>query len=390
MNKKRALFIRILIILLVLILSVLVILPGYIDKKVNGISGPGEIKISDRANTIFNKAIIIDLHSDLLLWNRPLLEKSSYGHTDIPRLTEGNVAVQVFSSVTRVPFGLNYDTNTIDNGDLITFLAVMQFQPFSTWFNPMNRTLYHAEKLKKAERDSHGIFRILYSGKDFVEYINSRMTGKINGTAGILSIEGLHALNGDLKNIEVIQKAGFRIIGLSHFFDNEIAGSAHGLHKRGLTPFGVKVVTELEKRNMIIDLAHISKESFDEVIENTSKPLLVSHTGIYKTCPGNRNLTDSQIQKLIQRKSLIGIGYFKGALCDLDPIAFVRAVKHVLSLGGEDNLALGSDFDGAVAMPFDTTGLDILVELMLREKIEERVIFKILGENAVKFLATNL
>src|SRR5690606_9614838 len=100
-------------------------------------------------------------------------------------------------------------------------------------------------------------------------------------------------LEGRLENIDRMYDAGFRIMGLTHFFDNEVGGSAHGLEKGGLTPFGRRVIGRLEEKKMLVDLAHASRALIDDVLNMAERPVLVSHTGVEGTCPGPRNLTDA-------------------------------------------------------------------------------------------------
>ena len=96
---------------------------------------------------------IVDMHSDTLMWNRDLLERSDRGHMDLPRLEDGNVALQVFSSVSKLPKGQNYDANT-DETDNITLLTIAQLQPPRAWRSLLQRSLYHAERFEQAAADS--------------------------------------------------------------------------------------------------------------------------------------------------------------------------------------------------------------------------------------------
>ena len=103
---------------------------------------------------------IVDLHADTLLWSRDLLSRAGRGQVDLPRLQEGNVALQVFSSVTKTPRGQNYDSNG-DDSDNITPLVIAQLQPVRTWGSLLNRSLWHATKLRRAARASNGELRLL-------------------------------------------------------------------------------------------------------------------------------------------------------------------------------------------------------------------------------------
>ena len=86
-------------------------------------------------------------------------------------------------------------------------------------------------------------------------------------TAGLLGLEGAQALEGKIENLNQLYEASFRLIGLAHFFDTEVSGSAHGIHQDELTPFGQEVVKRIEDLGLIIDLAHASSQTIDEVLQ---------------------------------------------------------------------------------------------------------------------------
>ena len=141
---------------------------------------------------------------------------------------------------------------------------------------------------------------------------------------------------------------------------------------------------------MIIDLAHASSKTIDDVLAISTRPVVVSHTGVKGTCDNNRNLSDEQIRAIAAKGGLIGIGYWDTATCGSDAAAIVRAMRHVSDRVGAEHVALGSDFDGAVTTPFDTSGLAQITDAMLVAGYSEQEIRMIMGENAVKFLLANL
>ena len=99
--------------------------PGIVARSMNRIDGQPLIPVSERAKALHKALTIVDLHSDTLMWKRSLLSDNQGGHEDLGRLEQGNVALQVFSSVTKTPKNQNYDSNT-DQTDNITLLAVAQ------------------------------------------------------------------------------------------------------------------------------------------------------------------------------------------------------------------------------------------------------------------------
>jgi microsomal dipeptidase-like Zn-dependent dipeptidase len=162
-----------------------------------------------------------------------------------------------------------------------------------------------------------------------------------------------------------------RITDLTHFFDNEVGGSAHGLVKGGLTPFGRQVVAKLEAKGMLIDLAHASKPLIDDVLAMAKLPVLVSHTGVAGTCPGPRNLSDTHLKR-IATGGVVDIGYWEGAVCYPSVPAVVKAIRYALDQVGVEHVALGSDFNGATRTPFDVTGLAQLTEGRLQYRRHPR------------------
>ncbi|MFM2020340.1 MAG: hypothetical protein RJB02_48, partial [Pseudomonadota bacterium] len=123
--------------------------PGYVESSMNRIDGKPLPTVSERAISLHKTLTIVDLHSDTLMWKRDMMDRADRGHMDLPRLSEGNVALQVFSSVTKTPKGQNYDANSADS-DNITLLTIAQLQPMRTWGSLLERSLWHATKLDHA------------------------------------------------------------------------------------------------------------------------------------------------------------------------------------------------------------------------------------------------
>jgi microsomal dipeptidase-like Zn-dependent dipeptidase len=207
---------------------------------------------------------------------------------------------------------------------------------------------------------------------------------------GLLGIEGAHALEGSLENLQSLYDAGYRMIALHHFFDNELGGSFHGVSRAGLTDFGRDVVRRLDELRIIIDVAHSAPAVVDDVLAQTSRPVVVSHTGLHGHCATARNLDDERLQRIAARGGLIGIGYWKGAVCDISPAGVVRALRYAIDLVGEDHVALGSDFDGSTSTLFDTSELAILTQTMLDAGFSDAEIEKLMGGNSVRFLREQL
>ncbi len=380
--------VRILLVLVCLAAIIEVALPSIVEQRENSLVQKPPYHASDRANNLHRDLVIADLHADSLLWGRDLLHRSSYGHVDVPRLIAGNVALQVFSLPTKSPRGLNIERND-DTTDNIRLLAIVELWPLDTWNSLTARALYQARRLHAMSRDSAGRFTVIQNAADLEYYLTRRQHDR-NLTAGLLSIEGAHALDGNLANLDALYRVGYRMMSPSHFFDNDIGGSSAGVQKTGLTDKGREWVRQMESRKMIIDLAHASPRTIDDVLGMATRPVVISHTGVKGTCNNNRNLSDDQIGAVAKNGGLIGIGFWDTATCGKDARAIVNAMRYVSDKVGVEHVALGSDFDGATTEPFDTTGLVELTDAMLQGGYSEHDIRSIMGANVIQFLEKNL
>jgi len=375
-------------VLLLLGATVFFSLPKVLDWHMNSIASPAPYSASKVAQALHNSLFIADMHDDALLWQRDLLKRLDYGHTDLPRLLQAHVALQVFSTVTKTPRGLNYERNGADS-DNITLLVMAQRWPRKTWTSLLERALYQSEKLHQAVAASDGKLLLIQRKSELERFIVERQQ-QPERLAAVLATEGLHPLEGQLGNIDRLYDAGFRITGLTHFFDNEVGGSAHGINKGGLTPFGRQVIQRLEEKHMLIDLAHASRPLIDDVLAMATRPLLVSHTGVEGTCPGTRNLSDAHLQRIAATGGVIGIGYWDTAVCDTSVAAIVKAIRYTSDKIGVEHVGLGSDFDGSIHAPFDVTGLAQLTEGLLKAGFNQQEIAAIMGGNVLRLLLANL
>ncbi|MGJ8610667.1 MAG: dipeptidase, partial [Octadecabacter sp.] len=344
---------------------------------------------SAAAQSLHETLTIGDWHADPLLWQRDLTQRSDRGHVDVPRLIEGNVALQVFTAVTKSPAGQNVHANDTDAFDNITPLAVGQMWPPRTWNSLVERAIYQAEKLHRFEAASDGQLRVIKTVTDLDQLLADRENGQ-DIVGGVLGIEGAHALEGDLVNLQRFQDAGHRLIGLHHFFDNELGGSLHGFNNQGLTDFGREVVQQIVERNLILDLAHSSRQVVQDVLDMTDIPLVVSHTGLYGACASARNLPDDLMLQIAASGGVIGMGFWKTAICDDSPAGIARSIKAAVDLLGADHVSLGSDFDGSVGTAFDSSQLVILTSALLDAGLTEDQIRKVMGENMLRVVRARL
>ena len=176
----------------------------------------------------------------------------------------------------------------------------------------------------------------------------------------------------------------------SHFFDNAFGGSAHGLEKTGLTDRGREMVRRMETRGMLVDVAHASSATIDDVLEMATRPVVASHTGVRGTADNARNLSDAHVRGIAETGGVLGIGFWPTACGGEDVASIARSIRYAVGVAGIEHVGLGSDFDGAVPVPFDATGLVQLTDALLEAGLDDDEIAKVMGGNARRVLADNL
>lgn len=368
--------------------GVVTLAPGLVENGQNATLAGAPVP-SEAAQALQRTLVIGDWHSDALLWDRDLRQRSTRGHVDLPRLRDGNVALQVFTTVTKSPSGLNYERNSAEASDDITLLFLAQARPPRTWFDLTERALDQAARLTATAEAAPGELRIIRSKADLAGLLADRAAGA-TVIGGMLGAEGGHAFGGRMENYDRMRAAGFRLIGLTHFFDNELGGSLHGeagTEGAGLTDFGREVVARMIADDMVIDLAHASPAMAREVLATPGARPIVSHTGIHGQCQTQRNFTDDLLRDLAAKGGLVGIGFWDEVNCANTVAAIGDSIVAAVALLGEDRVSLGSDFDGAVTTPLDSSQLASLTQVLLDKGLPEPTIAKVMGGNMMRYLA---
>lgn len=360
-----------------------IVAPIKADADNNRVAAESPIEVSPEAAALHASLRIADLHADTLLWMRDPLKRQSRGHVDLPRLGEGGYRLQVFSAVTKTPKHMNFERNTGDT-DNITLLAMAQRWPPRTWGSLAERALFQAERLDHAVAKSAGALKVARTRGELAEALAE------GAIAGILATEGAHPLEGDLANLDRLHAAGYRVLGLHHFFDNELGGSLHGVSGEGLTEFGREAVSEALKRGMIIDVAHSSEAVAHDVLAISDRPIMVSHTGVRSQCDSRRNVSDALLKDIAAAGGLVGIGFWEGAVCAGTVEAIAEAIESAALLLGAEHVALGSDFDGATTTPIDAAHVSAITEALLDRGMAPETIRLVMGENEIRFFMENL
>ncbi len=373
---------------LAVVLIAWAVLGTHVERTINARAHPPLPPVGDEARALHDSSWVADLHADSLLFGRDLRKRSGVGHVDLPRLRQGGVDFQVFGAPTVAPWNQNFDRTDGEAFDALTLAGWLQLSHYA-WNGPLGRARHMAHALHRMANDSDGALFVVRSRADF-ETLRLRQAAGDPVIGALLAIEGAHAAESTPEGMQRLIDAGYRMIGLAHFFDNGYAGSAHGLEKGGLTPLGRRTVRQLEQQGVTLDVAHLSPTAIDELLAVATRPLVVSHGGVHGTCDNLRTLSDAHVRAIAAGGGMIGIGYFEGTVCGNTPEKIAAAARYIVDLVGDAHVGLGSDFDGGIVPGFDTSEIAHVTQALLDVGLPPSSIRRILGENLARILVQNL
>lgn len=246
------------------------------------------------------------------------------------------------------------------------------------------------KKLVLEQKSNANNFLICKDANDIENFLKSK-----NKCGAILTVEGGAVLGGKLENIKYLREKGVRIMTLTWNGTCEIGDGVGVPNAQGLSKFGRKAIKEMEKYGIVVDVSHASQKLFYDVCEVSEKPFIATHSNSKKICNHMRNLTDDQFKIISERGGIVGINFCKDFLSDkkspnLDDI--IKHTEHFLELGGENAIALGSDFDGC-DVPDEIAGIEYtenLYEYFLKKNYNQNIIDKVFFGNAYNFMINNL
>ncbi len=283
---------------------------------------------------------------------------------------------------------LNDDSNMVNLADMKEYHSYVQF--FAAYVkkdfeNPMLRAVEILDKAKDEIKENN--INLILSCEDLENTI------KTNSLGGILAIEDARALCGSLSAVRFFYDYGVRAMTLAWNDDNEVtAGVANEDRTAGLTDFGRAVVREMNRLGMIVDVSHITEKGFWDVMEVSKKPVMASHSNCYSVCSHRRNLKDEQIKALVKNGGIMCISIYPAFLENEPENATVKSVishiNHAISLGAQDHIGLGSDFDGIPKTLPDVKKVSdykILITAMKEAGYSDELIDKITHKNFVEF-----
>lgn len=210
--------------------------------------------------------------------------------------------------------------------------------------------------------------------------------------ASILSTEGGDIIESE-EDVAELYGRGVRIMGLAWNKNSPLAGAASD-EDTGLTPLGERAVRKMEALGVTVDLSHAGEKSFYDVLKLAKKPVICSHSNSYTLCPHERNIKDGQFYELKKNGGAVGINFYPPFLCGKKACAddILRHIDYFLSLGGEDNVGIGTDFDGVDCLPDGVSGSEYLYTLYdrLLSLYGEAVAQKVAGLNFLRILKNNM
>lgn len=267
-------------------------------------------------------------------------------------------------------------------------------QFFAAFIDPIYSQAYALRRaiqiIDKLERQAEEYNESLMLCNCFDDIQQAFSQGKV---AGIKSIEGGEALQGDLGALRAFYKLGVRSICLTWNHRNEIAdGVADAPSGGGLTPFGKQVIKEMNRLGMLVDVSHLSEKGFWDVIEASKQPIIASHSNSKAICNHRRNLTDEQISAIKDNGGVIGINLYPDFLNNSDKASMVDIIKHIehiSSIGGDGIVGIGADFDGIEVTPVDIQGvqdINSLINELLKLNYSEAFVKGFAGENFMRVI----
>ena len=158
----------------------------------------------------------------------------------------------------------------------------------------------------------------------------------------------------------------------------------------------MEAIAEMERQNIIVDVSHLNDEGFADLCKIASKPFIATHSNSRAICGHSRNLTDAQFCEIRDRGGIVGLNYYRNFIVDGGETTSIsdllKHVHHFLELGGENTIALGSDFDGADIPGYldSVEKVDNLYDALLADGLGKELAEKILFGNAYNFIRNNL
>lgn len=354
-------------------------------------------------------AILVDTHNDFIwkVFDKGAVfgQHNGFTQSDLPRFRSGGLDVQVFAV----------------------------WIPINKLSRSYSFVMSQIDRLKNIESENVSDLEFAKSYDDIIRITNGK---KI---CGLIGIEGGTAIEKNLDNINTFFENGVRYIGLTWNNSNGISTSARDETERGkqggLTDFGLQVVKRMNEVGMLVDVSHLSEAGFWDVMENTSSPIIASHSNCYSINPHFRNLTDDQIKAIAKNGGYIGVNFYDKFLdkdadmnrtmnayekysAELDRLneeygddliryneerdkflsdksilggtsieKVIEHIDYIKNLAGIDCVGIGSDFDGGITPPnelYDASTYPEITKRLVEKGYTSEEIKKVLGGNFLR------
>tara|TARA_Y100001970_G_C14238977_1_gene863692 strand:+ start:2198 stop:3385 length:1188 start_codon:yes stop_codon:yes gene_type:complete len=361
------------------------------------------------AQTLHEKAFIVDTHNDVLLRSmigRDILSNLPESHSDFPKIQAGGIDCQVFS----------------------IWVSPFEFKE-GEYFGRANDMISQLEYLCSRLPDKLAI------PMNYQDLVYNQQKGILSCMIGV---EGGHSIENNMAKLDKLYERGMRYLGITWNNSNEWATSAKDEVEKGdsltfigLTDFGKKVIKRCNELGIMIDVSHAGEQTFWDIIETTQKPIIASHSSVYTLCPHYRNLKDEQLFAIKKNKGVVFVNFYPGYIDStyskkyetikqkfksyLDSMAniydpdsdhywykeneflephlnsivpdiedVIDHMEYIANLIGIDHVGIGADWDGVEILPKGIETIDklpFLTERLLARGFSEREVKKILGDN---------
>ncbi|MGH9940321.1 MAG: dipeptidase [Blastocatellia bacterium] len=346
-----------------------------------------DAKLRERATKLHREAIVVDTHNDITSaitdqgFDMRARDTSGKNQTDIPRMKEGGLDAEFFSIYVAAKYAKEGGA------------ARRAMEMIDGVYEQVRR---HPESLEMA-----------YTVDDI------RRIQKSGRVAALMGIEGGHAIEDSLSALRQFYRIGVRYMTLTHTNTNNWADSAGGINnpaeKRhgGLSDFGREVVREMNRLGMLVDISHVSDETFQDVIEITQAPVIASHSSARALTNVPRNINDEMLKAIAKNGGVVMINFYNGFIntdyakpggpapakpaetATMDML--MSHFEHVIKVAGVDHVGIGSDFDGVDGLlpkgMEDVTKLPVITYELLKRGYSENDVRKVLGENLLRVMS---
>lgn len=356
-------------------------------ERLFGVKAPAPHPVPAAAQAVHDRLLVADLHADTLIWRRDLLRRGDLGHFDFPRMQDGGLAIQGFLVVTEAPREV-IGGGLTDKSDRLTALGVFDQWPLPAIVDQTERALYLGSKLGAFCRRSEGRIRLIRTATELKSALDARAAGQ-DVRAVYLGLEGSDGTKHSIANLERLFKAGFVMSELCHYTDTPFAASSSGASGAGLTGLGRDAVKTMDGMGMLVDLAHASPRTAEDVLAIVKKPPLITHTGSASCHHDPKCLPDALLREVARRGGVVGLGFVSDYVGGDDFNAVVHALEHLTQVVGVEGVALGSGFC-ALPLPVAVDHFPRLTQALMDRGFTETDIARIMGGNVARYLLSAL